>query len=58
MPASFTQRPTWQETAEQMRSHRDATIRAIVPTLPELNIEELPLIVTRSGKDNLDRERA
>lgn len=37
--------PTWQETAKQMQDHRDATIAAIEPPLPELPAD-LPLNVT------------
>jgi amidase len=45
MPAPFKQMQTWQETAKQMQDHRDATIAAIEPTLPDLPAE-LPLNVT------------
>ncbi|QDS68693.1 hypothetical protein FKW77_002767 [Venturia effusa] len=45
MPAPFKQMPTWQETAKQMQDHRDGTIAAIDPPLPELPAE-LPLNVT------------
>lgn len=48
----FKQLATWQETAQQMRDHRDATIAAIEPNLPPLPAE-LPLNVTGIPKQIL-----
>jgi amidase len=52
MPAPFKQMPTWQETAQQMRDHRDATIAAIEPKLPSLPAQ-LPLNVVTIPKQVL-----
>jgi amidase len=52
MPAPFKQLSTWQETATQLRDHRDETIAAVEPKLPELPTE-LPLNVTGIPKEIL-----
>jgi hypothetical protein len=52
MPALFKQMSTWEETAQQMKDHRDATIAAIEPQLPQL-AADLPLNVTSIPKQIL-----
>jgi hypothetical protein len=46
MSSPFKQCPTWQETVHQMRKHRDDSIMAIEPRLPDILSQELPLNVT------------
>jgi amidase len=52
MPPPFKQLSTWQETAKQMQEHRDETIAAVEPKLPELP-SDLPLNVTGIPKSIL-----
>jgi amidase len=54
MTPPFQQLSTWQETAQQLRDHRESTIAAIDPQLPELPAE-LPLNVTGLAKDILTK---
>jgi amidase len=52
MPVPFKQLSTWQETAKQMQEHRDETIAAIEPKLPDIP-SELPLNVANIPKEIL-----
>lgn len=54
MGPPFKQFPTWQETAKQMQNHRDSTIAAIEPAVPEVP-KELPLNVTSLPKELLTK---
>jgi amidase len=52
LPAPRRSGPTWQEIAKQAQDHRDASIAALDPPLPELPAE-LPLDVTQIPKQIL-----
>ncbi|KAI1857504.1 hypothetical protein JX265_011239 [Neoarthrinium moseri] len=47
---------TWQEVAADRQRHRDATIGALQPPLPELALKELPLNVTGLCQDTLSEQ--
>ncbi|KAF2436723.1 amidase [Tothia fuscella] len=55
MPPPFKQLSTWQETAKQMRDHRDSTLAALESPIPGLPVQ-LPLNVTHLAKEILTEE--